>query len=232
MRIIATVAICLALAGCGDLLYFDYSKEESSSRDSFYDSPNRAEIRKYLAEQTPEPSVYVNYITGKFADYNLVLPNGNRIRVCSGYGCKYKQVYRISPESLRKAKEQLGGAWTFSTGGEKERKGLANALSTIEQEMGSALRLDNDKQGARFSGNGNRGQMNATDEALNNTSILMVMARYKMFKHHDIIGPQWKSGALYPVIIDRKTGRKYGIDAGYRDHGGEIKIFDWEGSAP
>lgn len=225
MRIITTVAFCIALAGCGRLVP-EWTKKDPNAE--FYDSAQTAEIKRYLATKSSEPSVFVRDITNKFTEYNLVMPNGNRIRVCSAYGCTFKQIYRLSANTLREAKNKIGAAW----GAEGEREGLLKALQHIEKVMGPPLGLHKDKKGGPMLSNADKGQMNATDEALNTTSIMMVMARYKILKYHDILAPEWKDGALWAVIRDRETGKKWGIDPGHKGHGDEMIMFDWEERAP
>lgn len=224
-RIVGILAVTLLLAGCVDRDTVASWFERDDYRDKTWAEREREE---YLKRQSKDPSAYLRDIASVFNDYNLVLPNGNRIRVCSAYGCTHKQIYRLQPDTLKKAHNRLSSAWTARG----ERDALEKALSDIEIEMGPAVGTDKDTQGGSFWGNGNPSQMNATDEALNVTSILMVFYRYDMMRYHDLLAPAWKGGALYPVIRDRKTGHKFGIDAGYRDHGGEIKIFPWEGAAP
>ena len=181
------------------------------------------DTEKYLESKSKEPSADLQKIAGIFEDYNLVLPNGNRIRVCSAYGCTNKDVYRLSSSLLRTAQGKLDG---------DEKNGIAKALEAVEAEMGPAVGTKEDRQGGPWWGNGNSGQMNATDEALNTTSILLVFMNYDLLKEHDVLAPEHKNNAMYAVIRDRKTGKKWGIDAGYRQHGGEIKVFDWENDAP
>jgi len=224
MRLLLVLATTVVLAGCTE--YGNFSLNQPSEQE--IKTRDQVERETYLSTKSKNPSAFLRDISGIFEDYNLVLPNGNRIRVCSAFGCSHKQVYRLSANLLAKAKNELSSDWS-ATG---ERAGLARALSVIEKEMGPATDTTEDKQGGAFLGNGNRKQMNATDEALNATSIMLVMMRYGLIRYHDLASPEWKGGALYPIIIDRETGEKFGIDMGYRDHGGEIKVFPWAENAP
>lgn len=208
--------------------WFSWKKEPQTWAEAREERRDEQDRKEYEAEKSEKPSVYLRDIAGVFTDYNLIMPNGNRIRFCSAFTCTHKQIYRLSADDLRAAKGFLDDAWTPRG----EREGLEKALQELEKRMGPALGVDRDKQGGSFWANGNPGQMNATDEALNVTSILLVMYRYELIRYHDLERPQWKGGALYPVIRDRRTGERFGIDAGYRDHGGEIKIFPWRGRQP
>jgi len=236
MKKLLLLIVPLALAGCdSDNWKPNWNMENPAATDDSIPvatTQDKAKSDDYLENKSAEPSVYLRDVAGVFEDYNLVLPNGNRIRVCSAYGCSHKQVYRLSSELLSKAKGHLSDGWSA----EGERKGIGKALSVIEEEMGPATGTDRDKQGGALWGNGDSSQMNATDEALNATSILMVMFKYGLIRNHDLGKPEWKgpwnNKALYPILIDRSTGEKFGIDMGYRDHGGEIKIFPWSGDAP
>lgn len=225
---LATVTILLTallLAGCDEV---DYRLREWTYKNDYNQSAAEREREDYLRNKAAQPSVALRDISSIFNDYNLVLPNGNRIRYCSAYSCTNKQIYRLQADTLQKAKNFLDGAWTARG----ERNALEKALSFIERVVGPATGTAGDKQGSSSWSNGNTGQMNHTDEALNVTSILMVMFRYEMIRYHDLLAPKYKGGTLYPVIRDRDTGELFGIDAGYRDNGEEIKIFPWRGAAP
>lgn len=226
-KLALVLAAAIALGACSRENYH-WVADKFGTKDPEDMTAVERDRETYLKEKSVEPSIYLRDISGIFNDYNLVLPNGNRIRVCSAYSCTNKQIYRLSAELLQKAKNKISGAWTPKG----ERDGLEKALQVIETEMGPAVGTHHDKAGGGFWGNGDAGQMNATDEALNVTSILMVMYRYDLIRYHDLEAPQWKGGALYPVLRDRQTGVKFGIDAGYSENGGEIKIFPWDGPAP
>lgn len=211
MKQIALILIAsLALAGCNWNPF--YHKEDWELTDN----------ERYLQEKSAKPSAYRNRISSVYTDYNLVMPNGNRIRVCSAYSCTHKQVYRLSANTLRKAKSEFSSAWSASG----ERNGLEDALQYIETVMGPATGTSGDAQGGPWTGNGNSGQMDHQDEALNTTSILLVMMKYELIRYHDLLEPRYVGGTMYARLRDRSTGEIYGIDTGYRRSGGEVKIFN------
>lgn len=188
----------------------------------------KVEKEEYLNQKSEKPTAYLKDIASVFNDYNLVMPNGNRIRVCSAYGCKHKQVYRLEADLLRDAKSSFSTAFTAAG----ERSGIESALAKIEKVMGPATGTENDEMGGSFWGNGNTGQMNHQDEALNTTSILLVMMRYELIRYHDLLAPGYVNGTMYARIIDRSTGDIYAIDTGYRGSGGEVKIFNVKDENP
>lgn len=190
--------------------------------DTAYEERSKTE---YLENKSSKPSAYLNDIASVFNDYDLVMPNGNRIRVCSAYSCTHKQVYRLSADTLREAKSKLTGVagnWTADA----ERRGLADALQYIESVMAPATNTSADLKGGNWYYNGNSSHLNHIDEALNTTSILLVMIRYEMLAFHDLLAPAYVKGTFYPRIRDRSTGDIYVIDTGYTDSGGEVKIFN------
>jgi len=223
-KLLLVLAATATLVGCSDWTergYWDWNRERDKTRWEL-------EKDSYLRNKSDKPTVALRDIASVYEDFNLVMPNGNRIRVCSAYGCTHKQVYRISADTLRKAKSYFSGSWTASG----ERSGLEKALQHIETVMGPATNTAEDAQGGPLFGNGNSGQMNHRDEALNTTSILMVMFRYGLIRYHDLEAPMWVGGTFYPILRDRSNGKRYGIDTGYRSSGGEVKIFAVEDGAP
>jgi len=215
-KLLLVLAATTALAGCRqDWNFGQWNNERDMTRWEL-------ERETYLRTQSEKPTVALRNIASAYEDFNLVMPNGNRIRVCSAYGCTHKQVYRLTAESLRKAKSYIQSSWSASG----ERKGLEKGLRHIEEVMGPATNTASDAQGGSLWGSGNSAQMDHRDEALNTTSILMVMFRYNLIRYHDLEAPMWVQGTYYPILRDRKTGNRFAVDTGYRSSGGEVKIFN------
>jgi len=217
MRVYLPVAAALVLMGC--------QHEDLNTQNAALVEMNK---QQYLESKSKQPDVDLTGISNMFEDYNVILPNGNRIRICSAYNCTHKQVYRLSPALLIRARKEISGAKTA----QEEREGLARALQVVEQGIGPDTGTDSDQQGGPVLGTGNTGQLNHVDEALNTTSILLVIYRYNLINFHDLERPQFVEGTQYPIIRDRETGNRFGIDTGYRPHAGEVKIFNVRDGAP
>lgn len=219
MRYLLVALMATFLTGCG---YIYPTKEVVKEEQDKSVLEEISEVfKKKEFEETEEPAVDTETVKTFFNEYNVVLPNGNRVRVCSAYGCTNQQVFRLSADLLKRAKSEFSSSWTAAG----ERQGLAKALALIEQEVGV-----DDTAGDSFWGNGNANQMNSIDEALNTTSYLMVMYRYGLVRYHDLLGPARVGGAFSSqavvVLRDRESKKKWAINTGVSDNGGEVSIIE------
>ena len=89
--------------------------------------------------------------------YKARLPEGNRVFVCSAYGCRTQTPFRFETADIAQLQTMLSPAKTKTPA--DERKAVQAALAWMEQRADKAVGTDQDRPGDDMAGNGDPGQM-------------------------------------------------------------------------
>ncbi|MBI1650688.1 hypothetical protein [Hyphomicrobium sulfonivorans] len=157
-------------------------------------------------------------IDAHFSRYKARLPEGNRVFVCSAYGCRTQTPFRFEPADIEEVRTVMAkGAASPAAEREVARKAIAMMGARADKAVGT----DKDRPGDDMLGNGDPGQMDCVDVATNLTSYMMVMERHKLFKHHTI-GPMFIKEDLRRgfdgwthyagTMIENGSGQKFAVD--------------------
>lgn len=157
-------------------------------------------------------------IDAHFSRYKARLPEGNRVFVCSAYGCRTQTPFRFEPADIDEVRTVMAkGAASPAAEREAARKAIAMMGARADKAVGT----DKDRPGDDMAGNGDPGQMDCVDVATNLTSYMMVMERHKLFKHHTV-GPMFIKEDLRRgfdgwthyagTMIENGSGQKFAVD--------------------
>lgn len=153
-----------------------------------------------------------------YQKYKARLPEGDRVFVCSSYGCRTQTPFRFSAADLAEVKRIMAKAATSPAA---EREATKKAIAWMGHRADTAVGTAGDRPGDDMAGNGDPGQMDCVDVATNLTSYMLVMERHQMFKHHAVgsiyvkedIRRGWSGWTHYAgVLIENGSQQKYAVD--------------------
>lgn len=149
-------------------------------------------------------------------------PNGDKVYVCHGYGCRIVAPVRFGPADVARIAGPLAHGTTDAAA---ERDALSGAVQRFEMSVGARIGTAGDRAGMQF-GQGTPGQMDCIDEATNTTSLLIFLAEQGYLRHHRVEEPSARGFFLdgrYPhataVLRDLTTQGKWAIDSWPRANG-------------
>jgi len=174
-----------------------------------------------------------------YIDLNTPEPRGNRITVCSGYGCQTQTKVRLTTANIAAIKEVMRKTKKKDTPHE-ERRAVAYAISWLEIYVGKKVGTSNDRPGMDYAGSGDPSQQDCVDEATNTTSYLLVLQHNGLLKHHTVGTPFSKGNVLiggisqWPhwaaVLKENKGGQRYAVDSWIYENGENpaiVKAESW-----
>lgn len=181
----------------------------------------RPSIDSKVPDSTPnnnsDSRVAVDYagIEKMFSPYpNARLPHRDRIvYVCSGYGCEHSTRFMFSSEHLNEFRYNFNDA----KDADHERRIIALTIAQMEKKVGE--KIGEDKAGEDWRGNSKLSQMGVSDEAINTTSYLVILARNNLLKYHNIKAPVWKGTKMFAVIEEIGSKDIYGINSSVSKNG-------------
>jgi hypothetical protein len=151
--------------------------------------------------------------------YKAQLPSGDKVFVCSSYGCRTQTGFRFADADIAELESLMSAAHTAT--GEDERRAVGVALAWMERRVGEATGTSADRPADDMAGNGDPTQMDCVDVATNLTSYLLVLERHKLLRHHSV-GPVvvkedlrrglsgWPHYAA--VLKETKSQQQYAVD--------------------
>ena len=153
-----------------------------------------------------------------YQKYKARMPEGDRVFVCSSYGCRTQTPYRFSAEDIAAVKKiMVAGAASAAA----ERDATKKALAWMGHKADTAVGTAGDRPGDDMAGNGDPGQMDCVDVATNLTSYMLVMERQKLFKHHAVgsmyvkedIRRGWSGWTHYAgILVESTSKQKFAVD--------------------
>ena len=159
----------------------------------------------------------------------LAATKNSKLKICSGYGCIYKEEFGFTASQARKLKSILAQG---ASSAKAERKAVGQAITQMERMTRARLRFSRDVKKAYQKNAGRRGQMDCVDESLNTTQYLTYLHRNGWLKHHRPRRSYAERGFIldgrYPhksaVMID-KANKGWAVDSWPRDGGEPPQIM-------
>jgi hypothetical protein len=154
-----------------------------------------------------------------FQRYEARLPEGDKVFVCSAYGCRKQMGFRFAEADIKQLKTLMSAAHTASAA--DERRAVGVTLAWMERRVGDMTGTSADRPGDDMEGNGDPTQLDCVDVATNLTSYLLVLQRHNLLRHHSvgpvIVKEDWRRGISgwphYAAILqEAKSGKQYAVD--------------------
>lgn len=174
-------------------------------------------------------------IDAHYQRYKAQVPTGDKVYVCSSYGCRTQTPFRFGGNDIAKLKSMMTPAKTKTA--EDERHATAQTLAWMEKRVGDEIGTSADRPADDLAGNGDPNQMDCVDVATNLTSYLLVLERHKLLRHHTV-GPLFIKEDLrrgfsgwphYAAIInENKTGQRFAVDGWLMASGNPPEIIETE----
>lgn len=157
-----------------------------------------------------------------YALHDTVPPRGDRVYICHGFGCTYREPVAFSAGDLSRLRRILAAG---AKSPEAERQAISRAVQWQERRVAPIAGSQNDR-GGFDPPTSEPGQLDCIDEATNTTSLLIVAERHGYLKHHRVATPVARGFFLdgrYPhataVVAEKVGGRTYAIDSWVRANG-------------
>lgn len=153
-----------------------------------------------------------------YQKYKARMPEGDRVFVCSAYGCRTQTPFRFASADLANVKKIMAAGAASPAA---EREATKKALAWMGHKADTAVGTANDRPGDDMAGNGDPGQMDCVDVATNLTSYMLIMERNKLFKHHAVgsmyvkedIRRGWSGWTHYAgILIENTSKQKFAVD--------------------
>lgn len=164
-----------------------------------------------------------------YARANAQPPSGSVISYCHGYGCHFKTRIVLSAGDI----SRLAGIMSSGRGSPAaERRAISRAVVWFENKAGRIAGTSSDRPKLGVYQGGDPTQLDCIDESANTTSLLLVMSRRGMLRHHEVLSPRTRGFLLdfrYPhnaaVIREKKGGERWAVDSWPRGNGGPPDIL-------
>ena len=154
-----------------------------------------------------------------YAKYKAGMPEGDKVFVCSSYGCRKQTPFRFTAADIAEVTKIMSDKRTATPAGEREA--TKDALAWMGHRADTAVGTAGDRPGDDFAGNGDPGQMDCVDVATNLSSYALVMERHKLFRHHSVgsmyvkedIRRGWNGWTHYAgLLVETKSGQRFAVD--------------------
>ena len=156
-------------------------------------------------------------------NWSLPVPTPANIVVCHGYNCLFRtEVALTRADYARFAQIMAAGAGSPAA----ERKALGHAEAWFEKRVAPYSGTANAKgrSGGRFGIGGDPSQFDCIDTTANTTSLLVVLSRLGLLKHHRVSTPISRllagGGPHFTATVQEKAGgKKWTVDPWPHDNG-------------
>lgn len=180
---------------------------------------------------------YPSYPTvdAHYQRYKAQVPEGDKVYVCSSYGCRTQTPFRFKAKDIAKLKAMMSPAKTKTAN--DEREATAETLAWMEKHVGDIIGTSADRPADDLAGNGDPTQMDCVDVATNLTSYLLVLERHKLLRHHTVaplfIKEDLRRGFSgwphYAAILNENgNGQRFAVDGWLMASGQPPEIVETE----
>jgi len=163
-------------------------------------------------------------------------PTSRRVSVCHGFGCRM-----VSEVTLGGAdRARLAGIMAGAGSPAAERRAVAAATAWFDRRIAPVAGTKNHKAraGVEFTFAKSDGQFDCIDSSRNTTSLLRLLAGFKLLRHHTV-GEPVARGFLVDgrmphataVLVEKKSGESWSIDTWVRSYGQAAEVMPlsrWE----
>lgn len=153
-----------------------------------------------------------------YQKYKARMPEGDRVFVCSAYGCRTQTPFKFTPTDIAEVTKLMAPGRASPAA---EREATKKALAWMGHRADTAVGTAGDRPGDDMTGNGDPGQMDCVDVATNLTSYMLIMERHKLFRHHAVgsmyvkedIRRGWSGWTHYAgILVESKSKQKFAVD--------------------
>jgi hypothetical protein len=153
-----------------------------------------------------------------YQKYKARMPEGDRVFVCSAYGCRTQTPFRFTAADMAEVGKIMAKG---SSSPAAEREATKAALAWMGHRADTAVGTANDRPGDDMLGSGDPGQMDCVDVATNLSSYMLVMERHKLFKHHTVGSMHVKEDLRRGIdgwthyaglLVENKSKQRYAVD--------------------
>ena len=167
-----------------------------------------------------------------YPQYSMPAPIPSQVVVCHGFGCRLRaEVGLTGADRVRLAQILAGGRGSAAA----ERRAVAAAGAWFDRRIAAAAGTRHHRRRAPASTRCSTmsGEFDCVDASRNTTSLLLVLEELKLLHHHDVDVPVAR-GFLFDgittahvtaVLREKKTGRKWAVDAWTRGYGQAPEIM-------
>jgi hypothetical protein len=167
--------------------------------------------------------------------YKAQMPEGDKVFVCSAYGCRTQTPFRFAEADIAKLKGMLSPKETKTAA--DERRAVGATLAWMEKHVGDVVGTSADRPADDMAGNGDPTQMDCVDVATNLSSYLLILQRHKLLRHHTV-GPIFVKEDLRKgfsgwthyagILVETKSGQRYAVDGWLLASGKPPEIIETE----
>jgi len=170
-----------------------------------------------------------------FQRYKARLPEGDKVFVCSAYGCRTQTGFRFAEADIKQLKKLMSATHTASAA--DERRAVGVTLAWMERRVGDATGTTADRPADDLAGNGDPTQLDCVDVATNLTSYLLVLDRHNLLRNYSvgpvIVKEDLRRGVSgwphYAAILkDKKSGQQFAVDGWLLARGDPPEIVEVE----
>ena len=146
----------------------------------------------------------------------------SHISYCHGFGCAFRTRIAFSAADIGRLRALMSAGRGSPAG---ERAAISRAVQWFETKAGKQTGTSADKPRLGALG-GDPTQLDCIDEAANTTSLLLLMEKRGLLRHHGVLEPRTRGFLLdlrYPhntaVIAEKKSGARWAVDSWPRANG-------------
>jgi hypothetical protein len=164
-------------------------------------------------------------------DADISAPTASRISICHGFGCKLvTEVALSASDRARLAGLMAPGAASASA----ERRAVAITAAWFDKRIAPTTGTKNHqaRAGIKFTFADTTGQFDCIDSARNTTSLLQLLGKLKLLRHHTVGEPVARGFLIdgrYPhatgVLVETKTGQRWSVDSWVGAYGQRPEIM-------
>ena len=158
-------------------------------------------------------------IEDHYATFKARPPEGDRVFVCSAYGCRTHTAFKFTEGDITELSKRMSGERTKTP--EAEREVIRATLAWMEHRVDKVVGTWQDRPGDDALGNGDPTQMDCVDVATNLSSYLLILERHNLLRYHQVgtvmvkedIRRGFAGWTHYAAILKEKNSdRQYAVD--------------------
>ena len=170
-----------------------------------------------------------------YATYKARMPEGERVFVCSSYGCRTQTPFKFTASDIAQLQKMMSAARTKTAA--DERKAIKSTLGWMETRVDKVVGTSADRPGDDGLGNGDPTQMDCVDVATNLSSYLLILERQKLLRHHSVgsifvkedIRRGFSGWTHYAaILVETKSKQRYAVDGWLMASGQPPEIVETE----
>jgi hypothetical protein len=155
-------------------------------------------------------------LTAMYALVGMPPPAGNRMVVCSGFGCKQRMMLDFTAADRKRLSDILA---TGRASPEAERKALAQAVVWFDRRVGPIIGTSGRVARANGVTGTQANNFDCFDTTRNTASLILILQEWGLLRHHLVGDPRYRGNIFFgqtphntAVLVDRATQREWALD--------------------